>query len=245
MQIETKAVKFLSDGRTLSGSLVYPLPQNGYFGLLCLHGGSLTSDNRFREMQEYLAKNGYSSFHFHVRGIGLSEGKSEEATLNNRVLDAQSALRFFRESGVVDPDHIAVAGGSMGAHVAVRLAEKEKKIKILLLHSPAAYAAQAEDKPLNQEFTRIITQPDSWVDSPVWSILGKYSGLVQVVYGTLDREIPPGVKDRYKKAVGKIGRYLEVENGKHKLLVPMNSAEEKARDELFAASLSFLNTGFR
>jgi len=245
MQIETKPVQFQSDSLTLQGSLVYPLPKNGYFGLLCLHGGSLTSDNRFSQMQEFLAKHGYSSLHFHVRGIGPSEGKVEEATLNNRVRDAQSALKFFRESGVVDREHIAVAGGSMGAHVAVRLAEKEKKIKTILLHSPAAYTGEAEDKPLNEEFTRIITRPDSWMDSPVWSILARFPGAVQVVYGTEDTEIPQGVKDRYRQVIEKKGRYLEVKNGKHKLLVPTNAAEEKAREELFAASLSFLNTGFR
>lgn len=244
MLIEKQAISFQSDGLLLRGSLVYPLPKNGYFGVLCIHGSSKSSDNRFLVFQEFLAQNGYASLQFFCRGVGGSAGKYEEASLNNRLQDGLAALKFFRESGLVDPNNIAVLGVSMGGHVAVRLMEKEKKIKTLLLYCPAAYALAAENVPLNEAFTKVITVKESWVNSPVWDILGKYKGTVLVAYGTKDIEIPDGVKERYKQAL-KNGNYWTLEGGQHKLLVATNDQEEQIRRELFKTSLNFLNLSFR
>ncbi len=244
MNIESKAVSFLSNGLKLQGQLVYPLPKNTYYGVLFIHGGNPFSDTRHREFQEFLANNGYSSLQVFCRGIPPSEGQFQNSTLNNRLEDCKQALEFFKQTGVMDVNNIAVLGNSMGAHIAVKLTQKDKNIRVLLLHCPASYAVEAEGVSMNKLFTQIITQKNSWHSSLVWPILSKYKGMVQVVYGSKDDLIPEDIKSRYKIACANKGRYTVIKEGTHKLLVPNNKTEEKVRQKLFQVSLDFLNRSF-
>ena len=243
MRIAKEEINFTSDRLILKGFLYYPLPKNEYFGVLFIHGGGKYTSSRYLKWQEFLAHNGYSSLSFFSRGVGNSEGNFADSSLINRLTDAQNALAFFQKSGVVDPSNIALSGSSMGAHVAVRLLEQNRKIKTLIVQSAASYGKAAERLPLNSQFTQAISAPNSWQDSPVWQILEKFRGNLGVFYGQEDKIIPSDIKQKYRQLI-KQGGYWEIGNGQHKLLAPSNPLEEAAQQELFKTSLLFLNRSF-
>jgi len=241
MQIETKAVNFQSDGLTLRGSLVYPLPKNGYYGVLFVHGGGLYYPVDFyAAWQEYLGARGYSSFSFFGRGVAPSEGNFSDSSLNNRLKDAQAALEFFKNSGLVDQKVIAVYASSMGGHVAVRLLEKHKEIKALILQSAAAYGKALESLSLGTEFTEAVRKPESWRDSPVFKILANYRYPVKVVYGKADSVIPSEVQQKYCQSARKTTREILLGGG-HALLRPKTAAEKRALEKLYLGTVDFLN----
>jgi len=240
MQVEKKAVSFASGNLTLSGQLCFPLPKNGYYGVLFLHGGGKYTHNLYIEWQEYLATQGYSSLSFYCRGSGSSEGSFSDSSLANRLKDAQAALEYFVGSGVTDPRTLAVFGSSMGGHVAVRLAEADKRVKALLLQSSAAYSQEAETVPLDSQFTQLIRQPRSWNHSPVFKILASYCYPVKVVYGEKDVVIPDEVKQCFMRAAKNTSSSI-LQGGEHRLLRPNNPSEEAAQKKLYEISVKFLN----
>ncbi|OGK64767.1 hypothetical protein A2313_02115 [Candidatus Roizmanbacteria bacterium RIFOXYB2_FULL_41_10] len=243
MEIVKEEISFTSDHLILKGLLYYPLPKNEYFGILFIHGGGKYTSSRYLKWQAFLAQNGYSSLSFFCRGVGNSEGDFADSSLANRLKDSQQALAFFKNSGAVDPSGIALCGSSMGAPVAVRLLEQNKRIKAIIVQSAAAYAKEAENIPLNVQFTQTISVPNSWQNSPVWEILEIFRGNLGVFYGQEDKIIPEGIKQRYRQLI-KQGEFWEIKNGQHKLLAPTNNLEEKAEQELFSRSLLFLSRSF-
>ena len=242
MNIETKQISFISHGFRLSGVLTYPLPKNSYFGVLFLHGGGKYTDSRYTKWQKFLAENGYSSMSFFCQGVSTSQGQFEDSTLKQRLLDSEEALNFFLNSGVVDQAGIAVVGTSMGGHIANQLST-HKKVQALILESAAAYPEEAEDKKLNNSFTQIIRSTYDFSKLPVFDLLSQFNYPVLTVYGQNDTIIPEQVKVEYRKRAKKTESVV-LKNGGHSLLLPKNNLEEKARQELFTVSLSFLNRCF-
>jgi pimeloyl-ACP methyl ester carboxylesterase len=238
--VYSKNITFSSDGNILFGRLYAPTTTSMTPGVLFIHGAGKASSERYIAWQEYLAERGFSSLSFDVRGVGKSEGEFVESGLNKRLLDAESALQFFTTSGHVIPQQIAVAGNSMGAHVATMLVSKEPSIKALLLCCAAAYAPDAEDKKLDETFTHILRRENSWRDSLAFSRVEAYSGKVFVAYGDQDEVIPEGIQKRYLQLAARKGEGHILSGIGHAQLSPKNAMQEKARESLFGFSASFL-----
>src|SRR5258708_3018073 len=148
--MNVRKITFTSDNQSLSGKLIIPKVHKNT-GVLILHGGGKSNKERFLKLQEFLVINDYTSLPFNFRGVGESTGKYEEGSLINRLHDAESA--YDELSKYVD--QIILIGCSMGGHVATMLTETRDIHKLILLYM-ATYAKEAEDKPLNEEFTEIL-----------------------------------------------------------------------------------------
>lgn len=231
-------VYFTSDGNRLVGQFYYPQDAQNYPVILFLHGGGRSNEGRYDGWQEYLAGFGYGSLSFNFRGVPPSGGVFEDGTLNHRLEDASAALEFLTNK-IADKSRIGLVGSSMGAHVACRLVEKAPYIKVLVLQSAAAYSKEAEDAPLNDEFSQIIRRAASWKDSSVFESLRNYKGQIMIIYGENDDVIPDGVKDLYKAAIKNNKDYIIIKSAQHKLLSPQTEEAAKARKELYDASLKF------
>ena len=77
-----KKISFASGKHTLVGSLIIP-SQKTDIGVLILHGAGKSTKERYVELLELLASNGYTSLAFDFRGVGESSGKFVEGTLLN------------------------------------------------------------------------------------------------------------------------------------------------------------------
>lgn len=238
--IYTKEITFFSDGRKLAGTLYAPSKGSVTPAVLFIHGAGKANRTRYFPWQEYLAKKGFSSFSFDVRGVGESEGNFEEGSLNNRLIDAQNALKTFIKTGFVDPRRLGIGGNSMGAHVAVRLIEKNPEIKAIMLGCAAAYGIEAEGKQLNEEFTWVIRKPDSWKTSPVFPILNSYKGKVFILYGEEEEVIPHEVEKNFLDIAKTKGEAYLLPHIGHKLLQPENEQQKQAVEKLFTLSSAFL-----
>lgn len=240
MICSVKKISFVSDGNKLSGLLYYPEANEKPPGLLFLHGAGSSNKGRFSEWQKFLCDHGYSSFIFDCRGVGESEGSFEDGSLNNRLRDALSGLQAFIETGHVDPARICVVGNSMSGHTAVRMTERVN-LKAIMLAYAAAYGKNAEDKPLNAEFTNEIRKENSWHDSPVFPIVNNFAGATFVVYGEYEEVIPKEIQNKYLDIAQRKGEGYVIKNATHRMLMPQNEKEHTAMQELFSLSVKFLN----
>jgi len=238
--IQTKSIRFLSDGNSLFGTLYAPTESTPLPGILFIHGAGQATSERYIPWQHYLAEKGYSSFSFDVRGVGKSEGKFAEGSLDNRLQDARNALKTFTATGVVDPLRLSVAGNSMGAHIVARLIEKEPHVKAIILGCAAAYGTEAENKPLDETFTSVIRRAGSWKDSPVFPILTAFPGKICVVYGDQEEVIPQEVQERFIALAKAKGEVHLLKHIGHRLLQAETDEQIKARQQLFVLSAHFL-----
>lgn len=232
---------FTSGKYRLAGNFVSSETKKKSPAILICHGAGAANKERFLELQNLLLEKGYASFVFDFTGVGESEGKFEEGTLNKRLEDAQAALDVLRKNNQVNKDKIIEIGTSMGGHIAARLTEKNPDIKAVVLLYAAAYGKEAEGKPLNEEFTQELRKPESWKNSPAFSALEKYKGNILVIYGTEDKIIPQDVKETYTTLVKSKGQFFNLQGGGHFLLSAKTPQEEQVKSKIIELLLDFLN----
>lgn len=238
--VKSKKVKFISDGINLAGVICYSVEAKNLPGILFLHGGGQSSKERFKDWQNYLARLGMCSLAFDFRGVGESKGQFVDSSLKNRLTDAKNALNFFLHCGLVNQNKIAVIGSSMGAFVAIKLAEGSKIIKALILVSAAAYAKESEEKQMDISFTKVIRRKNSWHSSTSFSTIKSYKNPIMLVYGSEDLVVPEGIKNRYKVLLKEGDIYLVIKNGLHALLDPKTESEHRIFKQVLNKSSKFL-----
>lgn len=239
-----KSVYFESEGLKLAGT-VYPT-KKPIRGVIFLHGSAEGGAGRisFREWQKRLQEKNISSLSFDSRGVGDSamEGVAEftNSTLANRLNDAESAYKFFINSGFVDSHRVGLVGNSMGGHVAARFAERHRKaISALLLKNAAAYSKNAEDKLMkpSDEFTHAIK--DNWQNSPSFSAVKNFRRPVLLVFSEKENVIPKGVEEKYQQAAGFLGQKIVLPEVTHNYLTLRDDASLRALEILYSVSIDF------
>jgi uncharacterized protein len=78
-----------------------------------------------------LADAGFLVVRYDKRGVGLSGGRVESATLEDYAGDVVSVVNWLRNRKDVDPDRIAVVGHSEGGAVAMLAADRQTRIKAI------------------------------------------------------------------------------------------------------------------
>jgi len=109
-------------------------------GILMLHGftGNKTEAHRlFVRVARKLCDAGFIVLRFDFRGSGDSDGEFEDTTVPAQVDDAKKALDYLTSLNQVNQDKVGVIGLSMGGRVAVILSLNDKRVKFLILYSPA------------------------------------------------------------------------------------------------------------
>ena len=106
-----------ADGIALHGWFM-PHP-HARFTLLHLHGNAGNISHRLRLYRRWHAL-GLSVFAFDYRGFGRSEGSPSEAGLQ---ADAEAAWHWLVHTRGIAPEHIIIAGRSLGCAVAAQLAQ--------------------------------------------------------------------------------------------------------------------------
>jgi pimeloyl-ACP methyl ester carboxylesterase len=126
----SEAVSFTSAGLRLAGILegrapaASPVP-----AVVLLHGfGSNKSDGMVTMTAAILARLGYTTLRFDMRGCGDSEGERARVLCEEQVEDVRSAVTYLRGLPGVRADRVAVMGHSFGAAVAVYATAMDKRI---------------------------------------------------------------------------------------------------------------------
>ena len=125
-----ETVSFNSHGLKLSGVVRIPDNAKGKVpAFLLLHGfGSNKEAHWMYLTAELLAKWGYASIRFDMRGCGESEGARGRVICLEQVEDTSSALTYMASRAEIDPARIGVLGHSFGAAVAVYAAGVDSRL---------------------------------------------------------------------------------------------------------------------
>lgn len=122
------------DGEMLHGYLTKPLIKQGPVPtILLVHGGPYARDTwGFDPEVQYLASLGYAVLQVNYRGstgFGLAyELKTFIDVHRTSVDDVADGARWLIETGVADPKHVAVMGGSYGGYVALASAARYSEL---------------------------------------------------------------------------------------------------------------------
>ncbi|HSD99056.1 MAG TPA: alpha/beta fold hydrolase [Patescibacteria group bacterium] len=227
---------FQSAGFTIVGNFFLPQTKNPP-GILILHGAGHSHKEKFLEIQKSVYEKGHASLAIDFTGVGESSGEFTEGSLEVRLQNAADALKELKK--YADPENISVLGSSMGGFVGAVLGS-ENHVKNILLLAPAAYSQDAENKKLNNTFTKEITKSQSWENSRSFPALKKFNGRVLVLYGENDTKIPQGVQKRYQEIASKKGEWHNIVHMGHNLIAAENSQKNEAIHQVISFICDFL-----
>ena len=135
-----------ASGFNLAATVSKPADATGELPAVILVGGSGLTDRDetiagipiFGQLAGALADAGFFVLRFDKRGIGQSGGRVETATLTDYGEDVRNIVRFLRRRDDVDDDRIAIVGYSEGAWTGLLTADRENRIKALVLAGSSA-----------------------------------------------------------------------------------------------------------
>ncbi|GJL54456.1 MAG: hypothetical protein NPIRA02_15880 [Nitrospirales bacterium] len=122
-----------SNGRTVSGILAQPSPRTGQIVVLCHGFLSNKQSNTNRRLTELLTERGISTFAFDWFGMGESDGRFADLTIDICCDELAQALTFVRENGYT---RIGLVGSSYGGLIATLIAARDSKLAALGLKCP-------------------------------------------------------------------------------------------------------------
>ena len=139
---ERRAGQDPDNGFVLAGTLSKPAKAGAMrLPAVVLVGGSGPTDRDeltfgipiFGQLADAIADAGFIVLRYDKRGVGMSGGRDEAATLADYADDVRAAVKFLSERKDVDPKRIAVVGHSEGGIVAMLAAAKDRRIAALAL----------------------------------------------------------------------------------------------------------------
>ncbi len=208
-------IQFISKGIRLSGTIIAPKVLKAKNpGVIFLHGLTGGKEKGY-QYAEGLAKLGYISFLFDMRGHGQSTGDINTATINEFMQDCLSAYDFFIKIKGVDRNNISVVGNSLGGHLGVLLASK-RKVRNLAMRVPADYPTDVFDKPTmdngaeNPRITKWRKQPKKYNESPALKAMHNFKGDVLVIQAETDMWVPHTTVENYVNAVSNKSKLTNV-----------------------------------
>ncbi|MFC1754456.1 alpha/beta hydrolase [Thermoproteota archaeon] len=125
-----------SAGHKLAGVLRYPdmVEPEKLPAILVVHGFNENMDREWiANIANFLSPYGFVTLRFDFHGHGGSEGEFEEHTITQQVDDVMSAISFLEQIPQVDVSRIVVIGHDIGGDLAILAAEKDARIKALVV----------------------------------------------------------------------------------------------------------------
>lgn len=150
-------VTFTNGDLTLSGTLTLPEGDGTYPAVVLMTGsGGQTRDEEvvpgfplFKLIADHLTRAGIAVLRYDDRGIGLSDGDYNAASVQDLASDAQAAVNFLRTHEGINPDEVGILGHSEGGVYAAILGGNPDS-NIAFIISLAGPGAKGSDLLLRQ-----------------------------------------------------------------------------------------------
>lgn len=121
-------------GQILDGVLRYSDMEGKMPAVLVLHGFNENKERAWiRDIANHLTPYGFVTFRFDFHGHGESEGDFEKHTVTQQIEDVESAVSFLETVPQIDVTRIAVVGHDIGGDIALLAAEKDARIKTVIV----------------------------------------------------------------------------------------------------------------
>jgi len=182
-----------NDGKRIAAVIHLPL-ERSFPWVVTSHGFFSSKDSdKFINIGERFSKNKMAVLRFDFSGCGESDGKIEDTTLSQRIMDLQSVLNFLRKEFSLTKG-VGLLGSSLGGCVSILTAAKISEIKALItLATPAHFQ---ELSSLNEEryesggerIEKVFTDDEKKHD--IVSAFKEIDCPVLIVHGDKDEEVP-------------------------------------------------------
>ncbi len=158
-----ETVRIDANGFSLAGTLSKPEGVTGPLPAVVLISGSGPSDRDetvagvpiFGQLAEALANAGFAVLRYDKRGVGLSGGRVEAATMADYAEDARAAVRMLTNRKDIDRRRIVLVGHSEGGALAMLVAAKEKRVAgVALLATVGTTGAELNMYQVSHAFDR-------------------------------------------------------------------------------------------
>lgn len=192
---------------------------------IVLHGAGKSSRTTFSRLREYLCLHGISSASFDFVGHGETGGNIRETSLQGRTEQAAATIKHACQ------EPLNVIAASMSGYSAIKLTE-HFVVKNLILLVPAVYSSEAYEIPFGSEFSAIIREPNSWINSDAFDTLSDFHGTVTIIAAEVDEVIPMNlIEQLYASARNAEKRTLHiVPSSSHLALFPRDTDFREAME---------------
>lgn len=142
--IESKDIRFRSQGLLLYGTIYYPEKPNGKaIYLVTSSGGQDRSASRAEAI--LFSKEGFISFHIDKRGTGISDGNWQLANIPELCEDDLHAIEFLHQSEKIDYADIGIKGSSQGGTKVPYLLKKQPQLAFgIVVSCPASTLLESD-----------------------------------------------------------------------------------------------------
>ena len=228
-----KNLEFLSNGKKLKGSIIFPQALNEKNPTILFVHGWTSAKERSYQYAKGLAELGYISFLFDMRGHGESEGDINTFTTKDFLDDIIIAYDYLVKVKGADKDNISAIGSSLGGYLVALLVAK-RKVKNLVLRAPADYD-NYQFEQLKHLYGGEIPEVMAWRKQPkqpnetyALQAVNNFSGNILIIESEKDDSIPPQTIENYINAVKDKNKltHIIMKN------VPHSIKEGKFRDEV-------------
>jgi uncharacterized protein len=217
-------MEFLVDGNRLKGTLVFPekLKEKNP-AILFIHGWTSMKERSYQYARG-LAKLGFISFMFDMRGHGESEGDINTATIKELLDDVLAAYDYLIGIKGVDRENISAVSSSFGGYLAALLSAK-RNVKRLVLRVLADYPNDAFNSPMMQ-ISSNKSANFAWRskiknagETFALEAISNFSGKILIIESGKDATIPHQTIQNYINAVKNKSKltHIVVENAPHSI----------------------------
>ncbi|MEL4454781.1 alpha/beta hydrolase family protein [Lutimonas vermicola] len=142
--IESKDIRFRSQGLLLYGTIYYPVKPNGKaIYLVTSSGGQDRSSSRAEAI--LFSQKGYISFHIDKRGTGISDGNWQLANIPELCEDDLHAIEFLHQSEKIEYTDIGIKGSSQGGAKVPYLLKKQPQLAFgIVVSCPASTLLESD-----------------------------------------------------------------------------------------------------
>jgi pimeloyl-ACP methyl ester carboxylesterase len=179
---------FTSQGYRLAGNL-FIAQETKQLAFLLIQGWT---GHQNIEAAQALAKLGFTSMTYDMRGNGDSEGNLAEFSRADFIKDALTAYDHLKHQA--NPEAIGVIGSSFGSYTAV-MVSTQRPVSCLSLRVPASYRDEDYAQPqlariTSAELTAWRDQPLDYIHNRAFSALHDFAGNIQIVEADHDELVP-------------------------------------------------------
>lgn len=202
-----KHIEFIVNNKKLKGTLIFPEKlKDENPAILFIHGWTSVKERSYQYANS-LAKLGYISFLFDMRGHGESEGDINITTTKEFLDDVLAAYDYLVNVEGVDKENVSAVGSSYGGYLGTLLTTK-RTIKRLVLRVPADYPNEVFNKSKMQTSGNDNPAIFVWrkqTKSPnetfALEAIAKFCGEILIIESGKDNVVPHETIQNYTNAV--------------------------------------------
>ena len=124
-------VSFQSNDARIGGTLLLPVAEGQYPGVVLIHGSGPGPRAALRPMAETFSRNGIAALIYDKRDVGNVRG-TELVESENLIADALAAVKFLGSRSEINARQLGVWGVSQGGGVAAEVAARSREVAFMV-----------------------------------------------------------------------------------------------------------------